>query len=56
MAFLRPQLVLTQEASLQQLLVDPTNALAVGADPQALLLPGASRAAKKAAASPAHAR
>lgn len=36
LAFLKPQLTLTQEMALRQLLVDPTPALAVGADPRAL--------------------
>lgn len=36
LAFLKPQLTLTQEIELRQLLVDPTPALAVGADPTAL--------------------
>lgn len=36
LAFLKPQLTKMQEDDLRRLLVDPTEALAVGADPQAL--------------------
>lgn len=36
LSFLKPQLIMSQEAELRQLLVDPTPALAYGADPSAL--------------------
>lgn len=36
LAFLKPQLTLSQEAELKQLLSDPRQALAIGADPNAL--------------------